>query len=610
MSEPAHAGKFQSADGQWWEISEQRLLPSMFGTVGTANDIDILIAAFDCAALIGAPLYLTRHHKIVPTLGKTLRYRSGLRVHFEVGASLEWDVYGLPCVWGQNDDNVIIYNPIFIWSGIFSSGGNPPVAVAFSDALGRGPGTFVGANNCTAAFACFGGNDVRLHNPTFKSSDTSHVTSLMPTTSYWTNRPDGSRSKGCGHIGLTTLDGYLMGPLFGAQDGFSLGDGVSRRYGNLDPAVFLALSAPTHAIYGTPQTAGALPSINTTCGSWVDHGEKVAGTHPSACRSFKFAGAFDGLTCGALTSKRASGILEIDGTNAQIGNMHWTGAEGSGQTIHPVDVSGGLTNSQLGRTTLNFPTDASNVRGFALRLSTGETFVRSVNLGDIIINYDGPGAGLTAYIEGNLNDCSAKLTVNAPNNTTANQRLVLLTGEGSRNVFEININLSESGPVRAIENCRVIARRPSGMPSQTTAIVRDVKTGSVREISRGASRYRINLSMALDCTDGSTSLSGPVIPRGGTLLSCVSLSTVALGGTKGATGWKVGTAADDDQFGVRNSLSQFGPTTQASWTDFTLFRPSANTPIIVTAIGGPFDGTGKILLSTSYDFSTTDDQLL
>lgn len=36
-SEPSHAGKFQSADGQWWEIAEPVVTPQMFGAKGDAK---------------------------------------------------------------------------------------------------------------------------------------------------------------------------------------------------------------------------------------------------------------------------------------------------------------------------------------------------------------------------------------------------------------------------------------------------------------------------------------------------------------------------------------------------------------------------------------------
>jgi len=46
-SAPAHGGKFQSADGAWWEIAEAVVTPQMFGAVGggTTDDSAAFIAA-------------------------------------------------------------------------------------------------------------------------------------------------------------------------------------------------------------------------------------------------------------------------------------------------------------------------------------------------------------------------------------------------------------------------------------------------------------------------------------------------------------------------------------------------------------------------------------
>lgn len=59
-SEPAHSGKFQSADGGWWEIAERSLDPRMFGAKPSGSDDDAAANttafqnAIDVAAAIGA----------------------------------------------------------------------------------------------------------------------------------------------------------------------------------------------------------------------------------------------------------------------------------------------------------------------------------------------------------------------------------------------------------------------------------------------------------------------------------------------------------------------------------------------------------------------------
>ncbi|WP_342343904.1 hypothetical protein [Brucella intermedia] len=63
VSEPTHAGKIQSADGAWWELSTEYITPNMFGAKcdGINDDVPAINAAWAYATslgLIGAPLHL------------------------------------------------------------------------------------------------------------------------------------------------------------------------------------------------------------------------------------------------------------------------------------------------------------------------------------------------------------------------------------------------------------------------------------------------------------------------------------------------------------------------------------------------------------------------
>ncbi len=45
--EPSHDGKFQSADGAWWEIADRTITPQMFGAVGSGDHAEALQRFFD-----------------------------------------------------------------------------------------------------------------------------------------------------------------------------------------------------------------------------------------------------------------------------------------------------------------------------------------------------------------------------------------------------------------------------------------------------------------------------------------------------------------------------------------------------------------------------------
>lgn len=63
-AEPAHAGKFQSADGAWWELKVDRIEPQMFGACGRGNLADMaadtlgLQTAIDVSAATSVPVFV------------------------------------------------------------------------------------------------------------------------------------------------------------------------------------------------------------------------------------------------------------------------------------------------------------------------------------------------------------------------------------------------------------------------------------------------------------------------------------------------------------------------------------------------------------------------
>lgn len=88
LSEPSHAGKFQSADGAWWEIASETLRLRMFGAKGDwdpdtrtgADDTLTIEAAFAAATLLNLDLHTGAG--VFYHLGE-LNYPSGLRVFGE-----------------------------------------------------------------------------------------------------------------------------------------------------------------------------------------------------------------------------------------------------------------------------------------------------------------------------------------------------------------------------------------------------------------------------------------------------------------------------------------------------------------------------------------------
>lgn len=75
-SEPPHDGKFQTADGQWWEIAEPVLRPAMFGALGdgVANDTTALASMFACPVARAFDMGSSKTYRVILAQGTALAY--------------------------------------------------------------------------------------------------------------------------------------------------------------------------------------------------------------------------------------------------------------------------------------------------------------------------------------------------------------------------------------------------------------------------------------------------------------------------------------------------------------------------------------------------------
>jgi hypothetical protein len=104
----------------------------------------------------------------------------------------------------------------------------------------------------------------------------------------------------------------------------------------------------------------------------------------------------------------------------------------------------------------------------------------------------------------------------------------------------------------------------------------------------------------LASVSGATVTATSVIPDGAVVVGVTSKVTVGLGAGNGTTGYQVGTVADPDRWGAAATITAGTSTDNTNWTAGTIEAFTAASDVVVTAVGGNFDGTGTIYVSVQY----------
>jgi len=104
----------------------------------------------------------------------------------------------------------------------------------------------------------------------------------------------------------------------------------------------------------------------------------------------------------------------------------------------------------------------------------------------------------------------------------------------------------------------------------------------------------------LIAVSGASETASNLIPQGAFLLGVSTYVETALGTTNGTTGYQVGDGSDADRFGAITGTAQgTGSDNGDATADFTGAFTSAN-DVVITAVGGNFDGDGNIRVVAHY----------
>ncbi|MES0157598.1 hypothetical protein NKJ81_29155 [Mesorhizobium sp. M0018] len=152
VSQPPHAGKFQSLDGAWWELAEPTINVQMLGAVcdGMTNDAAPFADAIDLALMLNAPLELPagRDINIAGAVSFEIAPGKQLRIFSNGGARLLING-GAPCV---NFHGITVATGLTLTSAV--AWGDR--AITISSASGIQNGDLIHLDTDTAVEASYG----------------------------------------------------------------------------------------------------------------------------------------------------------------------------------------------------------------------------------------------------------------------------------------------------------------------------------------------------------------------------------------------------------------------------------------------------------------------
>jgi len=110
----------------------------------------------------------------------------------------------------------------------------------------------------------------------------------------------------------------------------------------------------------------------------------------------------------------------------------------------------------------------------------------------------------------------------------------------------------------------------------------------------------------LSNVSGANVTASALIPDGAVLVGLTTKVTTGLGTTNGTTGYQVGDGSDPDRWGAITGTAAGTTSDNRDWTATTVQAFTAAQDVVVTAVGGNFDGTGVIYVSAQYLIGEAD----
>lgn len=187
---------------------------------------------------------------------------------------------------------------------------------------------------------------------------------------------------------------------------------------------------------------------------------------------------------------------------------------------------------------------------------------------------------------------------------------------GSTETLRMSANVLDLGPNSVMRWGSALGTGDSDVLREAAGVLAQrsgTQAQELRQYARydGATDYhRLALRSASTTLSGLTGASVTatgLIPDGAVLVGVTSKILTTIGNSSGTTGFQLGTAVDADRFANAAGVLTAGSVTQnADWTAGGISMSIGATDVIVTALGGVFDGTGSIRIVVYYLIAEAD----
>ncbi len=498
----------------------------------------------------------------------------------------------VPTFWAV--DKVITWHDFYvIYDGNLSTEFNSVPAYAFiNDVLGvLYPGIPAGGPNGYQAQHRLFGCNTTLHNPKYEAHDGATADQYIMRAV--TQKPSTL------NLGEFTaynpyFDGVIMGFLVGSGSKlFKMRNLISKRYSVLPTSISGAgmWAPPPHLFYTSG--VGGVEYIDVD--GIIDYGIDGGGGNngQTSIKPVSVGGGF--IT--NVTSFRNHGLIDFSCKNTKITKMFWKGnsdisSDGPNgvnpvRQTEPPEEFGAQDNNEIDVTLID--TSAAPYTLAFQDASGSNSTIPSNSVYKIkTVHQQWPTSGGPFYDPIRMQNCKVYLDIT----------LNLQFGTGQANLFNSNTGLGGNSIfIKAKGFKESTFRVLSNNDSQATIENLDKGTSIFmagrQYVERGISTLEVTANT-------SNTLTFPnAIPAGSIVKSVGAKVNINFGTSNGLTGFMTGVTGDLDKYGIRNGSG--GATDNVDWTDTSINMQTSTQSLLITSVGGNFDGVGQIDISVGFE---------